>query len=351
MNPEDRLQQMVSQARGEDRVTESKWNEFVISARRSLLIQRFAAAGLAVVLLAAGAVGAATVLGDSGPNDNLQPVGPTDSPSQLPPSPTVTPTLKAEPPPDPPPDPLLGNFELWMIAESGDQLVWGGTWMGTDRGTSISDELTELISLQLGGPLGAQTEFGETTAIPRGTDLLGVQVVDEIPRINLSAEFLNGNQAEGSTRLRIAQIIFQATQVPGVDQAQILVEGEPIGGPLSRDDLTDVAPPIVVNEPKIATEHTSPLVVNGTANVFEATVTIKLEIGTGKSGLGRGPKSKTIETFATASCGSGCRGAFSKEIPFKVDKPTGARLSVYEASAEDGSALHYVVLPIRLLPN
>jgi hypothetical protein len=68
MNPEDRLQQILNRARGEDGVTESKWNEFATSARRSFRIQRFAAVGLAVVLLAAGAVGATTLLGDPGPN-------------------------------------------------------------------------------------------------------------------------------------------------------------------------------------------------------------------------------------------------------------------------------------------
>ena len=47
MNPEDRLSQMLNRARGEDRVTESNWNEFASSARRSVRIQRFAAAGLA----------------------------------------------------------------------------------------------------------------------------------------------------------------------------------------------------------------------------------------------------------------------------------------------------------------
>lgn len=68
MNPEDRLQQMLNRARGGDRVTESKWNEFATSARRSFRIQLFAAVGLAVVLLAAGAVGAISLLGDPGPN-------------------------------------------------------------------------------------------------------------------------------------------------------------------------------------------------------------------------------------------------------------------------------------------
>lgn len=68
MNPEDRLKQMLNRARGEGQVTESKWNEFATSARRSFRIQRFAAVGLAVVLLAAGAVGATTLLGDPGPN-------------------------------------------------------------------------------------------------------------------------------------------------------------------------------------------------------------------------------------------------------------------------------------------
>ena len=231
-----------------------------------------------------------------------------------------------------------------MVASDGKTLVWGVAGLGTDRGTSISDSVAAVIELQLVGPLGAQQEFGETTAIPPGTELLGVQMIGGMPRIDLSEEFLGGDQSGLSQTLRIAQIVFQATQVEGVDQVQVWVEGEAIHGPQYRDDLGQFAPPIVVNEPKIGSEHTSPLVIEGTANVFEGTVQIELEIE-------KGQHSEVIGTFTTASCGSGCRGEFSETLNFNVDKPTDARLRVYEESAEDGSRLHEITLPIRLLPS
>lgn len=63
MNPEDRLQQMLNRARGESQVTESKWNEFATSARRSLRIQRFATVGVTALLVAAATVGGVAALG------------------------------------------------------------------------------------------------------------------------------------------------------------------------------------------------------------------------------------------------------------------------------------------------
>ncbi|HYN37133.1 MAG TPA: hypothetical protein VEV82_09190 [Actinomycetota bacterium] len=63
MNPEDHLQQMLNRARGEGQVTESKWNEFATSARRSLRIQRFATVGVTALLVAAATVGGVAALG------------------------------------------------------------------------------------------------------------------------------------------------------------------------------------------------------------------------------------------------------------------------------------------------
>lgn len=99
--------------------------------------------------------------------------------------------------------------------------------------------------------------------------------------------------------------------------------------------------PIVVDTPQEGEEITSPLVLSGSADVFEANVSYRVVTSTGDV-LKRG--------FTTASCGSGCRGTFSVTIPFDVDEPTAATIEVFEESAEDGKPLHQVEIEVTLVP-
>ena len=57
-----------------------------------------------------------------------------------------------------------------------------------------------------------------------------------------------------------------------------------------------------------------------------------------------------IETFTTATCGTGCRGDYEKDVKFEVTEPTQAILEVYESSAEDGSQIHVERVAVTLLP-
>jgi hypothetical protein len=100
--------------------------------------------------------------------------------------------------------------------------------------------------------------------------------------------------------------------------------------------------PIVVDEPVEGDEVSSPLLLAGTANVFEATVSYRI--------VDRLSDTKIAEGFTTATCGSGCRGDYSEKIRFRVEERTEAVLEVFESSAEDGSPLHIVRVNLVLLP-
>ena len=82
-----------------------------------------------------------------------------------------------------------------------------------------------------------------------------------------------------------------------------------------------------------------PLAVSGTANVFEATVSLELLDQDG-----------TIlwEGFTTATCGTGCRGDFSVEIPYEVAEAQLGTLVAWETSMEDGSRLYERRHPVWL---
>jgi hypothetical protein len=87
---------------------------------------------------------------------------------------------------------------------------------------------------------------------------------------------------------------------------------------------------------------TSPVHISGTANVFEAVVSIQILTQDG---------TVLADTTTMASCGSGCRGDFSKAIPFSITTEQPGRVLVFERSAKDGSPIHEVTIPITLQPS
>jgi hypothetical protein len=101
-------------------------------------------------------------------------------------------------------------------------------------------------------------------------------------------------------------------------------------------------PAIVVRTPRPGDELVSPLRIAGSADVFEATVSIRLLDANGQ---------ELAATFATATCGSGCRGRFSAELSFFTPERQLGAIEVFESSAEDGSALHLVSIPVVLAPG
>jgi hypothetical protein len=109
--------------------------------------------------------------------------------------------------------------------------------------------------------------------------------------------------------------------------------GEPGGG---RPD------PIEVTEPADGVTVTSPVTISGTADVFEATVSIRILDETGNV---------IADTFATATCGTGCRGDYSDRVRFAVDTEQPGTIEVFEVSAEDGSMINMVRIPVTLLPR
>jgi hypothetical protein len=140
------------------------------------------------------------------------------------------------------------------------------------------------------------------------------------------------------------------TQFRTVDSVVFEVEGERIDSygshgigtdkPLKRKDYEDWAPPIVVDSPFPGQIVDSTFTLEGSANVFEANVSYRI----------RSNGDILAEGFSTATCGTGCRGDFAKVIDVFVERRTTVMLEVFESSAEDGSPLHMVRVPITIDP-
>jgi spore germination protein GerM len=107
--------------------------------------------------------------------------------------------------------------------------------------------LQQAMAQLLAGPLPAEKAQGLVTQIPAGARLLQARVKDETAILDFNRR-LEG-YGGGTARLEgmINQIVFTATEVPGVTKAWIWVEGEKeiiLGGeglvldrPLGRGDL------------------------------------------------------------------------------------------------------------------
>jgi hypothetical protein len=81
----------------------------------------------------------------------------------------------------------------------------------------------------------------------------------------------------------------------------------------------------------------SPLRLSGTAMTFEATIQIEIVDNSGAI---------IYEDFATAIVDEGFRGTFDLEIPFELTRDGFGSVIVYELSAEDGSRINVVEIPV-----
>lgn len=132
-----------------------------------------------------------------------------------------------------------------------------------------------------------------------------------------------------------AEIVATLTQFPTVQSVEL--EGER----LTRLDIEELTPQILLESPLPGARIASPVRLTGTANTFEATFQIQVLDADGE----------TLSTkFTTATSGNGTRGTFDTEIGFDTAGEQEGTLYLYEQSAEDGSPLHEVRVPVTLLP-
>lgn len=86
---------------------------------------------------------------------------------------------------------------------------------------SVEEAMAELLS----GPSGEELSSGLTSAIARGTDLLGVDGPrDGVVTVNLSDD-LSSISGQGQ-RLALAQVVFTVTALPAVQGVLFAFEGE-----------------------------------------------------------------------------------------------------------------------------
>ncbi len=200
----------------------------------------------------------------------------------------------------------------------------------------------------LAGPSAAEHAAGLRSQIPAGTTLLGLRTSAGIATADLSSSFESA-AAPSAMPLRIAQVVYTLTQFPTVTgvrfaingQGKTVIGGVPVQSPQTRAMYGGYLPAITVRSPVIGAQVGNPVTVSGTADVFEATVSVRILDLAGH---------EIARTFTTASCGTGCRGDYSVAVPYSVPQTEPGTIEVSESSAKNGLPVNVQLIPVTLTP-
>jgi immunoglobulin-like protein involved in spore germination/sporulation and spore germination protein len=246
--------------------------------------------------------------------------------------------------PSPPPSTATATVQTWYTR--GETLWFAMTEVPKTPGIGA-----EAVKALIAGPSDALRSAGVGTTVPPGTQFLGLDIADGIATVDLSSEFAAGGGTL-SERMRLAQLVYTLNQFETVRGVRLKLDGQlttvfsgdgiVLRDPMRGVDFQDLLPVILVETPAIGQTVSGPLRVTGTANVFEANLQMELRSASGKL---------LAKTFTTATCGTGCRGAFDKTIEYTVDAPQQVTLIVHDDDAAGtGTPPHQVVIPLTLEP-
>ena len=300
-----------------------------------------AVTALALVVGACGTEEAGETTTTAAPSTTIAPQTTTTAAPTTTAGPETTTTTETEP---------TGMAVYFMLEQLEGEEPPGPFLVPVYRDAIGAESAMTAMELLLAGP--TSDEIAGTpaisTAIPEGTKVLGVEVAQGVATVDMSGEFDDGG-GSFSMFARLAEVVYTLTRLPDIDAVAFEIEGEPVtvfssegielDGPQQRDDYYDLLHPIFVDLPAWGEPVTSPIQVSGLSNVFEAVSQVMLTDDDGEP---------LFEDIVTATCGTGCWGEWSIEIPYEVDREQFGALIVWEFSAEDGSRIHIREYPVRL---
>jgi len=238
------------------------------------------------------------------------------------------------------PEPIGADASLVYFSR-GEHLAAAGR--ETPEGASALEPALRAV---LSGPSAFERDDADLdSSVPEGSTLHRATITGSLATVDLSSEFETGGGSL-SMRMRVAQIVYTATEIAGVERVTITIDGESVSGlggegvdveAVDRSAFDDLLPPILVQRPVPGQRIERELEVSGLANVFEGTVSIEVLDADGEI-VARG--------FGTGAMGEWRPYEATLTIPAEVEGEVTVRC--YEESAENGSRLHVVEVPVTL---
>lgn len=261
-------------------------------------------------------------------------------PSSTPPSTTGSASKQPSPPTTPsatsitsPSPARTATFQVWFV-RNGKLFLTRRTQPFTVAQGRAS------LEAMLAGPSAVERSAGVRTSVPSGTRLLGLTIRGGVGTVDFSGDFRPAG--DRLPRKQIGQVVYTLGQFSTVKRVAIRVDGDDIfKTPQTKAQYEDVLPAIVVETPTIGSTVSSPVRIAGTANVFEATVSLRILDQNGK---------EIARSFTTATCGTGCRGDYAKSLSYNVSRQQQGTIEVFEESAENGEPINVVKIPVTLTP-
>jgi germination protein M len=275
---------------------------------------------------------------------------PEGAPSAPPPPSSSTAASTTQPPtsqPQPPGSTGGGTTTLQVWFTRGETL-----WFTTEQVASTRAVAAAAVRALIAGPSDTELAAGVGSVVPAATQLLGIDIADGVATVDLSSEFAAGGGSL-SEQMRLAQLVYTLTQFPTVDGVRLRLDGKDVSvfsgegivlpDPMRRRDFAELYPVIVVETPQIGDTLTGTVTVRGTANVFEANVSIEIRDAKGR---------RIASTHTLATCGTGCRGRYSATLRFSVPSVQAGTVVVHDDDAAGtGTPPHQVLIPVTLRPS
>lgn len=221
----------------------------------------------------------------------------------------------------------------------------GRLWQSSRMVSQTSAVATTAVTALLAGPNAAERAAGVTSQVRAGTHLRGISIAGGTATIDVGRRFA-GAGGRHSVRMRVAQLVFTATQFATVHRVRLEVAGRvvhaiagvPVPQPATRPDFYRLLPAILVARPAIGERLPTTVKVSGSADVFEAVVDMRLINAKGRL---------LARAHTLASCGTGCRGTYSATLRYHLLRAQAGTLVVFDTGGNVPHP-HIVRLPVRL---
>jgi len=189
-------------------------------------------------------------------------------------------------------------------------------WLSTRSIKTTPGIAAAALERLFAAPNAAERAAGVGTAVPAGTTLRGIAISGGTATVDVSGAFAAA-AGRKAIRRRLAQLTYTATQFPTVKRVRLEINGSVVSSiagarvpqPATRVDFHRLLPPILVTRPTIGARIPATVKIAGTANVFEAALSVRI-----LNAKGRLIALRRI----LASCGTGCRGTYSVTMTYHV---------------------------------
>lgn len=221
---------------------------------------------------------------------------------------------------------------LLLVVAAGFLLAGCGDDSSTDTTTtSAGSSALHVYFLRNGKvwPVTREVDASEDRTTALAAELAKGPTAQEVQDLGLTTEYPGASDEKYSTGA-LAQWVYTLTQFPHATSVEV------DGKTYTRADFEEQTPLILVESPLPFEQVSSPLRVTGTANTFEATFQYELLDSEGNV---------VDKNFVTATSGTGTRGTFDFTT---ADVSDAAKLVVFENSAEDGSRINEVEIPLTV---